>query len=112
MEKLEPKTIENILALTPLQEGLLFHYLKEPRSGLYFEQLSPGISGEIDVKLFEDAWNGVIETNEMMCPVFRWEKFALDAIKASDRGEGFDLNRVPVRIISGKLEEKRRRSAR
>ena len=74
MEKLNPKNIENILALTPLQEGMLFHYLQDPQSPLYFEQLSLEISGEIDVPYFEKAWNTVIETNEMLRTVFRWEK--------------------------------------
>ena len=52
IKKLDKQDIENILALTPLQEGMLFHYLQDPRSGLYFEQLSLEISGEIDVQLF------------------------------------------------------------
>ncbi len=66
MGKLNPKRIENVLALTPLQEGILFHYLKNPGSDYYFEQLCLDISGEIDVRHFEKAWNMVIETNEML----------------------------------------------
>ena len=73
MEKLDKRNIENILALTPMQEGMLFHYLNEPESDLYFEQLSLDINGEIDLKCFEQAWNFVIETNEMLRVVFRWE---------------------------------------
>ncbi|HLP57950.1 MAG TPA: condensation domain-containing protein, partial [Candidatus Deferrimicrobium sp.] len=74
MEKLDPNQIENIIALTSLQEGMLFHYLQVPQSQLYFEQLSLEISGEIDVSHFEKAWQVVIETNEMLRTVFRWEK--------------------------------------
>ncbi|MDQ1353286.1 MAG: hypothetical protein QG657_3592, partial [Acidobacteriota bacterium] len=40
MKNLNPKRIANILALTPVQEGMLFHYLQDPQSELYFEQLS------------------------------------------------------------------------
>ncbi|HLP58633.1 MAG TPA: hypothetical protein VK186_07385 [Candidatus Deferrimicrobium sp.] len=47
MEKLT-QYIENILALTAMQEGMLFHYLRDPQSENYFEQLSLGISGAID----------------------------------------------------------------
>jgi iturin family lipopeptide synthetase C len=47
MEKLNPTHIANILALTPMQEGMLYHYLKDRESGEYFEQLSLEISGEI-----------------------------------------------------------------
>ena len=74
MEKLESKSIENIFALTPMQEGILFHYLQEPQSRVYVEQLCLEISGEIDMPSFEKAWNQVIKTNEMLRTVFRWEK--------------------------------------
>jgi len=74
MEKLDKQNIETILALTPMQEGLLFHYLKEPQSDLYLEQLCLAIAGEIELKHFEKAWNFVIESNEMLRTVFRWEK--------------------------------------
>ncbi len=68
------ENIEDILALTPVQEGMLFHYLKAPDSDLYFEQLCLQISGRIEVDLFEKAWNYVIENNEMLRTAFRWEK--------------------------------------
>ena len=74
MEKIDKKNIEDILPLTPMQEGMLFHYLKEPKSDHYFEQLRLEIAGEIEFHLFEKAWNFVIETNEMLRAAFRWEK--------------------------------------
>ncbi|MCP4157505.1 MAG: AMP-binding protein, partial [bacterium] len=58
----------------PLQEGMLFHYLKNPGNEYYFEQLSLEISGNIDTGTFEKAWDYVIATNEMMRAVFRWGK--------------------------------------
>ncbi|MCX6581229.1 MAG: amino acid adenylation domain-containing protein, partial [Candidatus Aminicenantes bacterium] len=135
MEKLDPIDIENILALTPLQEGMLFHYIQDSQSELYFEQLCLEIFGEIDARHFEKAWNIVIQTNEMLRTVFRWEKLekpsqvilkelpceirfhdlsgmdndqtkkALAEIKAKDRGEGFELTRVPFRVILCRLAE-------
>ncbi|HLP46658.1 MAG TPA: amino acid adenylation domain-containing protein, partial [Candidatus Kapabacteria bacterium] len=133
MEKLDSKNIRNILALTPMQEGMLFHYLQDPQNGLYFEQLSLEISGEIDAALFERAWNAVIESNEMLRAVYRWEKLEkpsqiilkehkcsvvfhdlttqkklpLAVIKENDRRNTFDLHRVPFRVILCKLAEKR-----
>ncbi|MGD2087201.1 MAG: amino acid adenylation domain-containing protein [Candidatus Aminicenantes bacterium] len=74
MKKLNKKNIEDILELTPMQEGLLFHYLKAPVSENYSEQLNLEISGKIDKELFINTWNMVIETNEMLRTVFRWEK--------------------------------------
>jgi tyrocidine synthetase-3 len=128
MDKLDKKNIEDVLALTPMQEGMLFHYLKDPDSEQYFEQLSLEISGKIDKEIFEKAWNFVIETNEMLRAVFRWEKVEnpvqiilkehrlqpryfdfqgksandaqnqLDEIKVKDREQKFDLQEVPFRV--------------
>jgi non-ribosomal peptide synthetase component F len=136
MKNINSKSIENILALTPMQEGMLFHYLKAPRGELFFEQLSLEISGEISVDHFEKAWNSVTANNEMLRTVFHWEKLekpvqislkehqcsvifydlsdkesgrkkrALEEIKNKDRHEAFDLHRVPFRVILCKLAEK------
>ena len=71
--KIDKKEIEDIIALTPMQEGMLFHHLKNPGADCYFEQLSLNITGEIDTRCFEQAWNFVIRTNRMLRTVFRWE---------------------------------------
>jgi hypothetical protein len=38
MKKLNKKNIEDISMLTPLQEGMLIHYLNNPGRGDYCEQ--------------------------------------------------------------------------
>ncbi|NIM15414.1 MAG: hypothetical protein GTO45_25850, partial [Candidatus Aminicenantes bacterium] len=128
MNKLERRNIVDILALTPMQEGMLFHYLKEPESDVYFEQLSLNLVGDIDNEIFEQAWNAVIQGNEMLRTMFRWENVenpiqvvlkehplqpvyydlagkdtddlekSLEEIKARDRNEKFDLRKVPFRV--------------
>jgi amino acid adenylation domain-containing protein len=128
MNKLERRNIEDIFALTPMQEGMLFHYLKERESGVYFEQLSLGLVGDIDIEMFERAWDIVIRGNEMLRTAFRWENVenpiqvvlnehplhpvyydfsgkdthdpgkSLEEIKTRDRNEKFDLRRVPFRV--------------
>lgn len=72
--KLTPQNVEDILSLTPVQEGMLFHYLSAVNHELYLEQLSFRISGNLDSGLFRQAWNFVIAGNEMLRTVFRWEK--------------------------------------
>ncbi|HLP45750.1 MAG TPA: condensation domain-containing protein, partial [Candidatus Kapabacteria bacterium] len=74
--KIDKQNIEDILALTSMQEGMLFHYLKDPGDDHYIEQLSLRISGNIELHYFEQAWNVVIAANEMLRTVFRWEKLS------------------------------------
>ena len=137
MKKLDPKGIEDILALTPMQEGMLFHYLKDPESEYYFEQLSLTIQGKINEHLFGRAWNFVVETNEMLRTKFLWEgvenpiqiilkqyklqpgfydfsandtgekEKLLQEVKLKDRREKFHLTRVPFRVILCKMESDR-----
>ncbi|UCH95941.1 MAG: hypothetical protein JSV88_03600, partial [Candidatus Aminicenantes bacterium] len=134
MIKLDKKNIDDIFALTPMQEGMLFFYLKDPNSEAYFEQLSLEIAGTMDNEVFENAWNFVIQTNEMLRAVFCWEKVeqpiqiilkehrlqpryfdlsekdnclkknSLEKIKTKDRKEKFDLREIPFRITLCKVE--------
>jgi len=67
--KLESKNIQDILALTPLQEGMLFPLSAGSPGGYYFNNWTWRFPG-ILIPLFEDAWNFVIETNEMLRTVF------------------------------------------
>jgi amino acid adenylation domain-containing protein len=134
-KKFSKENIADIIALTPMQEGMLFFYLKEPEKNHYFEQLSLKISGKIDIDCFEQAWNFVIETNEMLRTVFWWKKLKsptqivlkkhtltlryhdffsegigesigwIEEIKVKDRNEMFDLREVPFRVTLCKVEE-------
>ncbi|TCS97011.1 non-ribosomal peptide synthetase [Hazenella coriacea] len=137
MVKLSKENVEDILSLTPIQEGILFHHLKNPHSDEYFEQLSIEITGEVNEGIFRQAWESVIRTNEMLRTLFRWEKVTapvqiilkeyplqleiydlqmndeeqkraiLEKIKVKDRDKKFDLNDVPFRITLCKLEEEK-----
>ncbi|MGE5340608.1 MAG: amino acid adenylation domain-containing protein [Candidatus Omnitrophota bacterium] len=134
MGKLNKTNIAKILSLTPMQEGMLFHYLKNQKDKIYFEQLSLRISGEIKADLVEKAWNRVIEANEMLRTVFRWEKLDqptqiilkehqlilryndiseiepeekenfLRELKEDDRNIPFDLIDVPFRVALVKID--------
>jgi hypothetical protein len=46
-EKLNKQNIEDIITLTPMQEGMLYYYLRDPGSEVYFEQLNLEIEGII-----------------------------------------------------------------
>lgn len=124
--KLEKENIQDIVALTPMQEGMLSHYLKDPGTDLYFEQLVLELLGPLDTTRFETAWQSVVDSNEMLRTLFRWDKIekplqiikkhhpitlryfdltlgetgekSLDEIITGDRRELFNLREVPFRV--------------
>ncbi|MEH2443379.1 non-ribosomal peptide synthetase [Nostoc sp.] len=67
------KNIEAIYPLSPMQEGMLFHTLYEPESGVYFEQLSFTLHGNLDISAFERAWAKVVERHPVLRTLFVWE---------------------------------------
>ncbi len=74
--RLDRNNVEDMLALTPTQEGMLFHYLKDPQSDQYFEQVDLTLEGEINKEFFHKAWTHVIAANEMLRTVFVYEKLS------------------------------------
>ncbi len=74
MQKLNKLNIQDILGLTPMQEGMLFHYLSNSESKQYLEQLCLTLCGEIDEAIIKKAWNNVVQNNEMLRTIFKWDK--------------------------------------
>ncbi len=74
MQKLNKLNIQDILGLTPMQEGMLFHYLSNSESKQYLEQLCLTLCGEIDETIIKEAWNYVVQNNEMLRTIFKWDK--------------------------------------
>ncbi|MCM3216686.1 amino acid adenylation domain-containing protein [Niallia taxi] len=74
--KIEKNNVERILELTPMQKGMLYHYLQDNESEQYFEQVSLNITGNIDFSIFKKTWEAVTFSNEILRSVFRWEKLS------------------------------------
>ncbi len=132
---LQRQNIEDILALTPMQQGMLFYYINQPLTELYFEQLSLRILGPTLSEQLRKAWELVAASNEMLRTVFKWDDLerpvqiilkelpldfremdlsqtafaeqeqVLEEIRLKDRQEGLDIRTFPYRVILCKLRE-------
>ncbi|OAB44758.1 non-ribosomal peptide synthetase [Paenibacillus glacialis] len=128
IKKIDKENVEDILSLSPLQEGLLFHYLTEPDSEQYFEQLVLHLEGEWHEATFRNVLQNVVQANEMLRSIFRWEKLEkpiqiilkqveptinlvdlsgysdtmqsmkVEELIASDRAEKIDISVAPWRV--------------
>jgi amino acid adenylation domain-containing protein/thioester reductase-like protein/non-ribosomal peptide synthase protein (TIGR01720 family) len=124
-----PSAVEDIYPLTPLQEGLLFHTLMLPGSGIYIMQDSFSLVGRIDAEVFREAWQRVVDRHAILRTSVIWEcsgrphqivhrearlpfeyfdwsgcgeteqKARLDALLSGELREGFDLTRPPLMRI-------------
>ena len=66
--------IEAIYRLSPMQEGILFHTLYAPQSGVYFEQYTCRLHGDLNVAAFERAWQEVVKQHPALRTLFTWEQ--------------------------------------
>ena len=66
--------IEDIYELSPLQQGLLFHVLASPNSGVYCDQYNISLKGNLNRQAFENAWKQAIARHSILRTSFYWEK--------------------------------------
>lgn len=112
--------------LSPLQQGMLFHYLRAPGSGVDIEQIVCTLREEISAGHLQQAWRHVVQRHAVLRTEFRWreaeepfqlvhdevdvpwEQFdwrslskeeqsrSLTAFLTEDRKRGFDLAEAPL----------------
>lgn len=68
--------IEDVMGLTPMQEGILYHYLMNPDAAQYYEQYSYKVKGKIEISHFVNAWRQVLIQNEVLRTTFRWDNIS------------------------------------
>ncbi|MEM9161537.1 MAG: amino acid adenylation domain-containing protein, partial [Cyanobacteria bacterium P01_F01_bin.4] len=81
------KNIEDIYDLSPMQEGMLFHALYAPESGVYCEQLNFTLYGPLNVSAFKQAWQQIVARHPVLRSSFYWE----------------DLDK-PVQVVNKRVE--------
>jgi len=80
---LDPATLERVMAAetriddlypaSPVQQGMLFHTLRSPGSGVYVEQLSLVLGGDLDVAAFQGAWQALVDRQPVLRTSFFWK---------------------------------------
>ncbi|MCM2578009.1 non-ribosomal peptide synthetase [Streptomyces meridianus] len=122
----DSRDVADILPLTPMQQGMLFHSLLEPGSLSYFEQVMFVLDGVTDVDALARAWQQVADRTPVLRTSFAWEELdrpvqlvhrearfgveirdlrdlpeaerraALERFLAEDEARGVDLWRAPL----------------
>lgn len=131
--KIKKTNVQDILELSDIQKGMLFHFLQDTGQNLYNIQLSFNILGELNADKLKNAFELVQHHHEVLRSVFEWEKskvplqiilkesaldFTYEDISfhdsafiarwsadaiAKDRLAKFDLRKTPFRVSLIKL---------
>jgi amino acid adenylation domain-containing protein len=124
--KTPDKNIETICALSPMQEGLLFHALLTPGSAVYFEQVCCRLGKLESIAKFRHAWQMAVDRHAALRTGFYWknrkrplqivrrectlpwieedwrgigadeQRTRLNALLIADRQEGFAFDKAPL----------------
>jgi amino acid adenylation domain-containing protein/non-ribosomal peptide synthase protein (TIGR01720 family) len=124
------REVEDVYPLSPMQEGMLFHSLLSPGSGLYAEVGEFDLEGPLDGAAFRRAWETVAQRHAVLRTRFCWEGLERPvqivergvplpwrqedwsglppaeqdqrcrSLREADRERGFDLARAPLMRVS------------
>lgn len=68
------RNIEAIYPLSPMQQGMLFHSIYESETGVYFEQLTTTLEGDLIIDAFKKAWQQVLNRHSILRTSFVWKR--------------------------------------
>nr|AWI62626.1 nonribosomal peptide synthetase [Cystobacter sp.] len=68
-----PRQVEDLYPLAPVQQGMLFHTIQSPGSGVYLEQWRARLRGPLDARALRAALEGIIERHASLRTAFQWE---------------------------------------
>src|SRR5215510_716601 len=97
--------VEDIYPLSPMQQGMLFHTLYAPESGVYFEQIGCTLRGEIDAEAFRKAWKRILERHPILRTSFIWENIS-EPHQVVFRSVGLPLKQMDWRGMSREEQDK------
>jgi non-ribosomal peptide synthase protein (TIGR01720 family) len=121
--------LEDVYTLSPLQEGMYFHWLTGMDANVYFEQLCYRIKGELDILILEKSYNELLSRHGVLRSYFSQDvgdqtlqivktkvagrfnykeivETEIENFKKDDRAEGFDLHSgTQMRLSILRVEE-------
>ncbi|PSB59549.1 non-ribosomal peptide synthetase, partial [Chamaesiphon polymorphus] len=66
------RQIADIYPLSPMQQGMLFHTVYAPESGMYVELVNCTLQGDLNPTIFQQAWQQAIDRYDIFRTGFSW----------------------------------------
>lgn len=71
--RMEPRSVEAIYPLSPIQHGILFHGIYRREPGQYSSQLTCALDGDLDIAALEQVWRQLVRRHAIFRTAFLWE---------------------------------------
>ena len=118
--------IKDIYGLVPLQQGILFHSIYNKDTGIYLNQLTANLYGDVNLQIFQECWNELLLRHDILRSSFHWKELEspvqavhgplkipwanedwrdmspddqyqkFESFIKADRAKGFDLEKPPL----------------
>ncbi|RAL25792.1 non-ribosomal peptide synthetase [Thermoflavimicrobium daqui] len=66
--------VEKVYDLSPMQEGMLYHSLLQENTEMYFQQVTFSIQGDLDIHVFEQSIQQLIQRHDILRTNFVYQK--------------------------------------
>ncbi|WP_235016458.1 condensation domain-containing protein, partial [Aquimarina sp. AU474] len=93
--------IADVYPLSPMQEGMLFHWLLDNDSDHYFNQVSYGVVGDLDITLFEKSYDALISRYDILRTIFLHEGYDVNLqVVLKEQKRAFEYRDVREEVLS------------
>ncbi|MEU3526553.1 amino acid adenylation domain-containing protein [Streptomyces sp. NPDC038707] len=79
-------SIEGVHPLSPLQQGLLYHTVRDPGTSFYVDQIIQTLDGDLDTDALERAWQRAVDRHTILRSSYHWEEIDEPAQVVHARG--------------------------
>ena len=63
-------SIQDIYPLSPMQQGMIFHAMNEPHSGVYIQQMKLVVQGKLSTEAFTQSWQYILDRHAALRTCF------------------------------------------
>src|ERR1700742_407237 len=67
--------LTDLYPLSPMQQGMLFHALQDPHTGVDIEQVVIDLPEAVDARCLSEAWQWLAGRHDILRARFVWEGF-------------------------------------
>lgn len=67
------ENVEDVYSLAPIQEGLVYHTISDPASGVFVDQVSCVLVGDLDLVTFKHSWALTVARHTSLRTCFLWD---------------------------------------